>query len=137
MTLSFWWRLHLLGWHVWATATLVFASFVLWAWPLPKRRALIPWGFLLVLLVSVLISDLGGDWQRVFLTSRRIWGAGILALATTSALPLALCVACAPWAEKHLSRFPTRLMALVVPALIVRLVLGAYLSHWIQRGLLD
>ena len=136
MTLDFWWRLHLLGWPIWVPATVAFAGFIVWARARPKWRPLIPWGFLLVLLASVLAYDFASKWQIVFLSDRKTWAAGVLALSVTSALPLAVCVAGASTVERHLSAFSARLAALAVPALIVRLILGAYLSHWIQRGLL-
>ena len=70
MTLPLWWRVHTLGWTVWLPATVCFALFLVWAWPVPKRRAMVPWGMLLTFVAAVSAAIKDGNtrlehWETV------------------------------------------------------------------------
>jgi hypothetical protein len=137
MTLTFWWRLHTLGWIVWLPVTICFAAFVAWAAPVPSRRDLVPWAALATFLFALAADDLRTGWHSVYWSSKPMWGAGLLAMAVLAALPIAVCLGLASRVLAKFSGAVSRTLALAIPALLVQLLLGADIARWIQRGLLD
>jgi hypothetical protein len=132
---DFWLHLHLLGWPIWVPATIALAVAAAWAGT-QERRHLFPWLSLAIVLTAVLAEDLSSSWHRVYRESRPVWGAGMLSILVVALLPLATILVVRALVMRRAVTLTGRILLLTAAALFVRLVVGAYLYRWIQRGLL-
>lgn len=86
--MSFWLRLHTIGWFIWVPVTSLFVVAILWARTNAKARGWVPWMFLAALLGMAGADYARSDWHHVLFSARRLWLGGVLAMLAHASLPL-------------------------------------------------
>jgi hypothetical protein len=130
--MSSWIRPSIVGWWVWAPATIALGSYLIWLQIRRPQQSYTPLVFAGLFLVSCIAHYLRSDWHQ-YLGRQVLWLSGVVSILIIAPLPLAITLLAERGTVRVIQRPLVRGCLAVTLALAITVLMQQPLAFWAAR----